>query len=59
MESAYSLQEITQTQFDRTVESLGALDFDGLAKNVSLLLQFEKSLLKNYKESLLELENCK
>jgi len=59
MESAYSLQEITQTQFDRTVESLGAIDIDGLAKNVSLLLQFEKSLLKNYKESLLELENCK
>jgi hypothetical protein len=59
LEDTYNLQEITQAQFDKVVESLGASDLEGLAKNINLLIQFQESLRTKYNGLLIEIDQCK
>jgi len=59
MEDTYSLQDITQTQFDKVIESLGAADLEGLVKNIDFLIQFQETLRTKYNELLIELDQCK
>lgn len=59
MEDIYSLQDITQTQFDKVIESLGAADLEGLVKNIDFLIQFQESLRIKYNVLLIELDQCK
>ena len=59
MEDTYNLQGIAQEQFENVIKSLGDQDFEGLVKHTNLLVQFQKSLLENYRKVLVKLDECR